>query len=201
MIIANVKEFNIGAYDVGELIFKDVYIPEKPDPDMIYIFEKRKGRGKEIIKYSKTLDQLTWDEKKLIALYRDGYICRVCYREAIEDEKGHHLSFHLGHLIDRCVGGSDDLDNLVIMCTYCNLNKEFTETIEEYIEWAKYGGPSISNKFDCMKEACNKFNKNILEFLNEHVDNSFFNNDVQASFFYKYIKSIYGDLYNPKYLT
>lgn len=44
-----------------------------------------------------------------------------------------------GHKVDHCVGGTEDLDNLVPMCPECNLLKPVHHTEEEYQEYKRYG--------------------------------------------------------------
>ena len=44
---------------------------------------------------------------------RDDYKCRYCGR----------CAEHVDHVIPRCQGGPDDLDNLVAACASCNLSK------------------------------------------------------------------------------
>lgn len=65
---------------------------------------------------------------------RDGPVCQVCDRKITEND------YQCGHIVDRCVGGSDDLSNLVVMCTACNQLKPIHKTPEDYRAWVASGG-------------------------------------------------------------
>jgi len=65
---------------------------------------------------------------------RDGGICQVC-KESIEIEV-----YECGHKVDRFLGGSDKMDNLVVMCSFCNRLKGPHDTPEEYEAWVDNGG-------------------------------------------------------------
>lgn len=60
---------------------------------------------------------------------RDRGICHVCSQAIHVDE------YWCGHIVDRCVGGSDDASNLVVQCALCNYHKPVHETPEQYQEW------------------------------------------------------------------
>lgn len=58
---------------------------------------------------------------------RDGMTCRYCgcavvHREARAAHRPDHL--HLDHVIPWALGGSDEVDNLVVSCATCNLARE-----------------------------------------------------------------------------
>jgi len=54
-----------------------------------------------------------WGDIREAVLERDSYQCQYCGAEAN----------HVDHIIPRCQGGSDDLDNLVAACEHCNCSK------------------------------------------------------------------------------
>lgn len=56
-------------------------------------------------------------------LERDGYVCRRC--GATDD-------LQMDHLIPVSRGGTNDLDNLAILCRPCNLNKR-AKTWDEWV--------------------------------------------------------------------
>jgi 5-methylcytosine-specific restriction endonuclease McrA len=60
---------------------------------------------------------------------RDGAYCQVCLIGISKD------LYECGHIIDRYVGGPDTLDNLTVMCIWCNQSKPTHRTREEYDEW------------------------------------------------------------------
>jgi SOS response regulatory protein OraA/RecX len=91
-----------------------------------------------------------WSHLRALVYERDHGVCQVC-GDAIDLD-----SYECGHIIDRVVGGSDRLCNLVCMCISCNRLKPLTETREAYIVWASEGGPIrqiIANVIGrCMRE-------------------------------------------------
>lgn len=76
-----------------------------------------------------------WSHLRALVYERDHGVCQVC-GDAVDLD-----SYECGHIIDRVVGGSDRLPNLVCMCITCNRLKPLTETREQYIAWASQGGP------------------------------------------------------------
>src|SRR5262252_755994 len=73
----------------------------------------------------------SWPMLRALIYERDKSICFVCG----DVVKWEH--FHLGHLQDRMMGGSDHPNNLVVMCNACNLyHKPLHETPEDAREWA-----------------------------------------------------------------
>jgi 5-methylcytosine-specific restriction endonuclease McrA len=78
---------------------------------------------------------LPWLHLRALVYERDRGVCQVCGDAVALD------SYECGHIIDRVVGGSDRLSNLVCMCVSCNRLKPLTETREQYIAWASQGGP------------------------------------------------------------
>jgi 5-methylcytosine-specific restriction endonuclease McrA len=47
---------------------------------------------------------------------RDNYTCQHC--GAMEDPT--HLTFQVHHIVYRCLGGGDNLENLVLTCPECH---------------------------------------------------------------------------------
>jgi hypothetical protein len=93
---------------------------------------------------------LPWSHLRVLVYERDRGVCQVC-GDTVD------LAFYeCGHIIDRVVGGSDRLSNLVCMGISCNRVKPLTETREAYIAWASEGGPIrqiIANVIGrCMRE-------------------------------------------------
>jgi hypothetical protein len=75
------------------------------------------------------------------AIYkRDKGICWVCH-EFVEFDK----DYDLGHIIDKCNGGSYEPTNLTVMHHKCNLSKPEHKTIEEAIRWQMSQNISIFN--------------------------------------------------------
>lgn len=60
---------------------------------------------------------------------RDRGICQVCRLRV-------GRLWDARHLVDRIVGGQDELDNLVLMCIHCNrTQKPIHRTLAEAEEW------------------------------------------------------------------
>lgn len=75
---------------------------------------------------------ISWNKTRSLVYDRDGGVCDIC-QDKIEYEV-----YHAGHIIDRVCGGTDRLENLVCMCSLCNIVfKPLHETKEEYEEWKK----------------------------------------------------------------
>jgi 5-methylcytosine-specific restriction endonuclease McrA len=56
-------------------------------------------------------------------LDRNGYTCQMCGAAAGElhpYDSGRKTRLHIGHIVDKSVGGSDDLSNLKAVCSICN---------------------------------------------------------------------------------
>lgn len=70
-----------------------------------------------------------WLQMRSDIYIRDRGICWVCNR--FVDLK----DYDLGHLVDKCNGGHDDYDNLVVMHKSCNLSKPRHTTLEEVMKW------------------------------------------------------------------
>lgn len=60
---------------------------------------------------------------------RDRGRCQVCLQRV-------GRLWDAGHLVDRCVGGGDTLDNIVLMCARCNRSiKPIHRTLDEARRW------------------------------------------------------------------
>lgn len=55
-------------------------------------------------------------------LDRDGSTCQMCGVSAgdIDVETGRPVRLHLGHIVDKSLGGRDELSNLRALCSSCN---------------------------------------------------------------------------------
>lgn len=67
--------------------------------------------------------------QRLAILERDDYRCRYCGIRITKLREWHIYAnrwiglIHVDHVIPRCKGGTDDPENLVTACRYCNLTK------------------------------------------------------------------------------
>lgn len=80
------------------------------------------------------LSLVGWKKTAQLVYERDGGLCHVCMRTV------ERVDYECGHIIDRMVGGTDRLSNLVTMCIVCNRMKPPHETRAEYLAWLDAGG-------------------------------------------------------------
>ncbi len=62
-------------------------------------------------------------ETRAIVLDRNGFTCQMCGAGAGEPhpfDSSRKTRLHLGHIIDKSMGGSDDPSNLRAVCSICN---------------------------------------------------------------------------------
>lgn len=62
-------------------------------------------------------------ETRAVVLERDGYTCQTCGAEAGQPhpyDPARKTRLHLGHILDKSKGGTDDSDNLKAQCSICN---------------------------------------------------------------------------------
>ena len=62
-------------------------------------------------------------EVRAFVLDRNGFTCQMCGIAAGEphpDDGGRKARLHIGHIIDKSVGGTDDATNLKAICSLCN---------------------------------------------------------------------------------
>lgn len=97
-------------------------------------------------------------------LSRNGQTCQMCGAGAGEPDgrnPGRRVRLHIGHIVDRSHGGSDDLSNLRALCSTCNqgaqnltpappdrvrlmtqIRRARVEDQKEVLKW-------LQKKFDC----------------------------------------------------
>ncbi len=76
---------------------------------------------------------MSWDTLRKHVYERDKGVCQVCGEWTAPE------IYECGHVIDRCVGGLDELSNLVAMCICCNRLKPEHATRAAYDEWILSG--------------------------------------------------------------
>lgn len=62
-------------------------------------------------------------ETRAYVLDRNGFTCQMCGAVAGEPhpyDPGRKTRLHLGHVIDKSMGGTDDANNLKAICSVCN---------------------------------------------------------------------------------
>ncbi|MFM9977759.1 MAG: HNH endonuclease [Sphingomonadaceae bacterium] len=68
-------------------------------------------------------DRTISKETRSIVLARNGFTCQMCGAGAGEphpDDSGRKTRLHLGHIVDKSMGGGDGPDNLRALCSICN---------------------------------------------------------------------------------
>lgn len=105
-------------YASGKLYRIDPNAPTEP----VYRTWRRKGDD------GSRIYPENWDAIKTAVYKRDGRKCHYC-----ADENG---PFHLDHVIPRSRGGLDTVENLVVACKSCNMDKG-DRTLEEWLNGSK----------------------------------------------------------------
>jgi 5-methylcytosine-specific restriction endonuclease McrA len=62
-------------------------------------------------------------EIRSLVLDRNGFTCQMCGAAAGEPhpfDAGRKTRLHIGHVVDKSMGGSDELSNLRAVCSVCN---------------------------------------------------------------------------------
>ena len=62
-------------------------------------------------------------ETRSLVLDRNGFTCQMCGAVAGEShpyDPGRKTRLHIGHVVDKSMGGTDDLGNLRAICSVCN---------------------------------------------------------------------------------
>lgn len=62
-------------------------------------------------------------ETRALVLDRNGFTCQVCGAVAGEPhpyDEGRKTRLHIGHIVDKSLGGTDDPSNLRAICSVCN---------------------------------------------------------------------------------
>ncbi len=62
-------------------------------------------------------------ETRAFVLDRNGFTCQMCGAVAGEEhpyDKSRKTRLHIGHVIDKSMGGTDDASNLRAICSVCN---------------------------------------------------------------------------------
>jgi 5-methylcytosine-specific restriction endonuclease McrA len=62
-------------------------------------------------------------ETRAFVLDRNGFTCQMCGAVAGEPhqyDETRHTRLHIGHIIDKSIGGTDDPSNLRAICSICN---------------------------------------------------------------------------------
>ena len=74
------------------------------------------------------------DTTRYAVLERAGFKCQCCGSKPL---KNNDVILHIDHIIPHSLGGSDNVDNLQVLCDKCNLSKQNRFIINHNINWIK----------------------------------------------------------------
>lgn len=113
-------------------------------------------------------------EVRAFVLDRNGNTCQMCGAAAGEPhpyDKNRKTRLHIGHIIDKSMGGTDDPNNLKAICSVCNegasnltLNRPDTIKLMTQVRRA----PS-KDQLDILKWLIKKFNRQTEEFIKNNL--------------------------------
>lgn len=66
---------------------------------------------------------MCWAFWRALVLDRNGFTCQMCGAEAGQPhpyDSAKKTRLHIGHILDKSKGGSDELQNLRALCSVCN---------------------------------------------------------------------------------
>ncbi|MDY2883837.1 MAG: HNH endonuclease [Romboutsia timonensis] len=72
------------------------------------------------------------DTTRYSVLERAGFKCQCC---GIKPLKNNDVILHIDHIIPYSLGGSDNIDNLQVLCNKCNISKRNKFIINHNINW------------------------------------------------------------------
>ena len=72
------------------------------------------------------------DTTRYAVLERAGFKCQCCGSKPL---KNNDVILHIDHIIPHSLGGSDNVDNLQVLCDKCNLSKQNRFIINHNINW------------------------------------------------------------------
>ncbi len=109
-------------------------------------------------------------ETRAFVLDRNGFTCQMCGIAAGEPhpvDGGRKARLHIGHIIDKSMGGSDEPGNLKAVCSVCNEGaSNLTLNRPDAIKLlAQIRRASAADQLDVLKWVVQKFPKQTKEFL------------------------------------
>jgi 5-methylcytosine-specific restriction endonuclease McrA len=92
---------------------------------LTYMDKKSLKQGQYLLETDKRMPSFSRgisNKTRALVLDRDGSTCKMC--GAVAGEPHHHdnrlTKLHVSHIIDKSMGGTDDLSNLRALCSICN---------------------------------------------------------------------------------
>lgn len=109
-------------------------------------------------------------ETRAFVLDRNGYTCQMCGAAAGEPhpyDQGRKTRLHLGHIIDKSMGGTDEPNNLKAVCSVCNEGaSNLTLNRPEAIKLlAQVRRAPAKDQLDILKWLINKFPGQIKDYI------------------------------------
>ena len=74
------------------------------------------------------------DTTRYSVLERAGFKCQCC---GIKPLKNNDVILHIDHIIPHSLGGSDNIDNLQVLCDKCNISKRNKFIINHNVNWVE----------------------------------------------------------------
>lgn len=70
-------------------------------------------------------------------LDRNGFTCQMCGLSPgeIDPSTGRKVRLHIGHIVDKSIGGKDELSNLRTLCSTCNQGAKNITTVKPPAIW------------------------------------------------------------------
>ena len=114
-------------------------------------------------------------ETRAFVLDRNGFTCQMCGAAAGEIhpyDQGRKTRLHLGHIIDKSMGGTDDANNLRAICSVCNEGaSNLTLNRPQAIKLlAQVRRTPTSDQIDVLKWLVQKFPKQTKDLLDNSED-------------------------------
>lgn len=106
-------------------------------------------------------------ELRAYVLDRNGYTCQMCGAAAGEPhpyDQGRKTRLHIGHIIDKSMGGTDDPSNLRAICSVSNLTLNRSEAIKLLAQVRRAPG---KDQLDLLQWLITKFPKQAKSFLDK----------------------------------
>ena len=113
--------------------------------------------------FSRSINQKLRSE----VLDRDGSTCQMCGLTPgdVDPQTGRKVRLHIGHIVDKSLGGRDELDNLRTLCSTCNQGaKNITAEKPSWV-WllAQIRRSSVADQRMAFEWLARKFGESVLE--------------------------------------